>query len=153
LGESAKDGAGVLLAALTSKLLLFLSAICVTVSILHPELSGQIARPRHPIIVVCFFQDGTVYLKGPNHMPCDECERLQQEEVSNLRSLQEQRYINRQSGLRGKQAKELEQGLERAYSLARAKTRLHKGTCHKDESHKVTIEDLNIFVRNGRTRP
>lgn len=86
-------------------------------------------------------------------MPCHECEKLHEEESRSWGSLQEQRYINRQFGYRGKAVKEGERALERAYNLARAKTRLHKGECHKDEGYEVTIEDLNILIRNGRMEP
>lgn len=86
-------------------------------------------------------------------MQCDECEKLQKAEASALRSFQEQRSVNRQMGLRGKSAKESERALEQAYNLARAKTRLHKGKCHQDEGSKVTIQDLDILVRDGRTKP
>lgn len=86
-------------------------------------------------------------------MPCEECERLQREEAYALRSLQEQRYINRQSGNRGKAAKQGEQDCEQGYERARAKMRVPKGECHQDEGYKVTLEDLEILVRNGRTKP
>lgn len=86
-------------------------------------------------------------------MPCDECQNLQEEEADAWRSLQEQRTVNRQSKLDGKQAKEVEEGLERAYNLACAKNRLHKGKSHQDEGHTVSIGDLNIVARGGRTRP
>jgi hypothetical protein len=85
-------------------------------------------------------------------MPCDECEKLQKAEAYALRSLQELRYINRQWGNRGKAAKQGEQDLERAYKMARAKTRLYNGECHQDEGHKVTIEGIEIVFRDGPTK-
>jgi len=86
-------------------------------------------------------------------MQCDECEKLQKAEAFARSSLQEQRFVNRQWGIRGKSAEQSERALEQAYNLARAKTKLHKGECHQDEGYEVTIEDLSILVRNGRTEP
>ena len=86
-------------------------------------------------------------------MACDECRKLQQEEKQAWQSLQGQRAMHRQMSLHVKEAKKVEQILTQAYDLARAKIRLHKGEVHQDEGHKVSIEDLNIIIRDGRTRP
>jgi len=63
-------------------------------------------------------------------MPCDECRKLEEEEANTRRALQEQKTVNRKWNLHGKQAKEAERALERAYDLARAKNRLHKDASH-----------------------
>lgn len=86
-------------------------------------------------------------------MACDECKKLQEEEGHAWESLQQQRTMNRQMGFHGKQANQVEQGLEHAYNLARASSRLHKGSLHQDEGHKAGIDDLNTIIRKGRTRP
>ena len=52
-----------------------------------------------------------------------------------------------------KSAKEEIKRLERAYTLACAESRLHKGKCHAEEGYKVTIEDIHIKLREGRTSP
>jgi len=52
-----------------------------------------------------------------------------------------------------KEAKKVEQILTQAYDLARAKIRLHEGMAHQDEGRTVRIEDVNIIIRDGRTRP
>ena len=54
---------------------------------------------------------------------------------------------------RGKAAKEEETRLQRACMLAGAEARVHKGQCHPEEGYKVTIEDINIKMREGRTCP
>jgi hypothetical protein len=87
-------------------------------------------------------------------MPCDECKKLHDAETNALRSLQEQHYINSQWRINSrKSAKEEIKRLERAYTLACAESRLHKGKCHPEEGYKVTIEDIHIKLREGRTSP
>jgi hypothetical protein len=92
-------------------------------------------------------------IAGGYHMGCDECIRLQEEETDAWQSLQNQRTMNRQISLHGKEAKHVEQRLTRAYNLASAKIRLHKGKVHQNEGHTVSIEDVNIIIRDGCTRP
>jgi hypothetical protein len=86
-------------------------------------------------------------------MACDECSRLQQEETDALQSVQSHRTMNLQMGLDGKEDKKVEQRLREVYDLACAKNRLHKGNVHKDEGHRVSLEDLNVVLRQGRTSP
>jgi hypothetical protein len=82
-------------------------------------------------------------------MACDECRKVSEEEAYALRSLQEQRTVNRTMNLRGKEAEDGERRLEEAYNLACAKNRLHLGTTHQDEGHKVSMEDVAILLRGG----
>jgi hypothetical protein len=87
-------------------------------------------------------------------MRCEKCEELNGAEQRALRSLQEQRSINRQWGVaRQKAAREVEQRLERAYTLVCAEGRLHRGQDHPEQGGKVLGTDVCIKLRQGRTSP
>jgi hypothetical protein len=87
-------------------------------------------------------------------MDCPECDRLRANISHRLRSYQEQQYVNRTMGLsRTKGAKSGEQGLKDAYVLAGTELKFHLAKEHADEEHTVTMEDMNIIVRKGRTKP
>lgn len=80
-------------------------------------------------------------------MLCEECKRLDEATANALRSLQEQSHVNRQWGIRGKAAKQVEQDLERAYKRARAKANSHKATCPQIQGYRVTVKDLDDLHR------
>lgn len=69
------------------------------------------------------------------------------------RSLQEQRQVHRQWGIRGKAAEDEEHRLEQAYNLSRAEAKIHKATNHPEQGEELTIEDIHSEIRNGRKRP
>ena len=86
-------------------------------------------------------------------MACDECRRLHEEETHAWQSLQNHRAMNVQMSRGGRETKKVDRRLTQAYDLACANSRLHKGKDHRNEGHTINIEDLNTFIRDGRTRP
>lgn len=87
-------------------------------------------------------------------MNCADCERLAEQESHSWRSYLEQQQVNRIMGAsKTKDAKSGERELLNAHNLAKAERRIHLASAHAEQGHKATIEDINIIIRKGRTRP
>jgi hypothetical protein len=62
--------------------------------------------------------------------------------------------MNRQLSMSTTKAGKSEvQRLLNAHNLAKARLRIHMGNAHPEGGYKVTKEDLDIVVREGRTKP
>jgi hypothetical protein len=75
-------------------------------------------------------------------MTCDECNRLHAEAASSWKVYLAAKHLNR--GQQPEQHLMQQENLLRAYRLAAARQRVHRGKLHPEDGHVVRIEDLQL---------